>query len=144
MNPIRPLRFMRFILIVAVMAVVTACTGEAPVDEQGATRLLKEYYQYIQADDLDHAVGLYQEKDRATWKAFLQNNQMSLGKLKQYQIDHMEMNTVFSGVYFVFTIDAQYDKHEATEIITIFQEVDQKHPWLDYHKTKLSDVSATM
>lgn len=144
MTPIHPLRAVRLLFIVALVALMSACSGEAPVDEQGATRLLKEYYQYIQANDVEHAAGLYQEKDRATWKAFLQNNQQSLGGLKQYQIDHMEMNTVFSGVYFVYTIDAQYDKHEATEIITIFQEVDQKHPWLDYHKTKLSDVSATM
>jgi len=130
-------RAFRLASILSLIVVTTACIGESPTDNQGAAKLLKEYYQDIQAGDLDRAVALYPEKDRPTWKAFLQINQESLGALKRFQIDHAEINTVYSGVYFVFTIDAQYEKHEATEIITIFQEVDQKRPWLNYHKTKL-------
>jgi|GEM_PF-3024876 len=137
-------RAFRLIGIVALIMATTACIGESPIDNAGATRLLNEYYQDIQSGDFDRAAALYPEKDRATWKAFLQTNRKSLGALKKFRIEHSETNTVYSGIYFVFTIDAQYEKHEATEIITIFQEVDQKHPWLNYHKTKIDDVSATM
>ena len=126
----------RLVLAIIVAVMMTACTGQSPEDNQGAINLLNEYYQDIQSGDLDRATALYPEKDRAKWGAFLRANQERLGALKKFQIDHMETNTVYSGIYFVFTMDAQYEKHDATEIITIFQEVDQKHPWLNYHKTK--------
>ncbi len=122
-------------ILLGSMSLMMACS-EVSRDDKAATALLENYFQAIKSGDFDQAAAYYPERKRDQWKAFLRTNLEKMGPLKQFSIDHSAVSTVYSGVYFVFTMDNRYQNRDATEIITLFQEVDQKKPWLNFHKTK--------
>lgn len=103
--------------IFACLLALVAC-GPSQSDQM-ARRMAERYYQLIQHEQLDEAAKFYPEKDRPLWLEMLQQNQQKLGALKSYQIGAEEQNTVYSGKFYIYTVDTVYERGDESETLTL-------------------------
>jgi hypothetical protein len=87
--------------------------------DQRARLMAQRYYELIQQGKFDEAARFYPEKDRGMWLDTLQQNQQKLGALKSFQIGEEEQNTVYSGKFYIYTVDTQYERGQESETLTL-------------------------
>jgi hypothetical protein len=105
------------VLISACLLALVAC-GPSQSDQM-AQRMAERFYQLIQQGKLDEAAKFYPENDRPMWLEMLQQNQQKLGALKSFQIGAEEQNTVYSGKFYIFTVDTTYEQGQKSEVLTL-------------------------
>lgn len=84
-----------------------------------ARGMTERYYQRIQQGQFAEAARFYPEKERALAQETLQQNHDRLGALQSFQIGAEEQNTVYSGKFYMFTVDTTYERGHASELLTL-------------------------
>jgi hypothetical protein len=88
-------------------------------NDMKARGMTERYYQLIQQGQFAEAARFYPEKDRALALEILQQNHEKLGALQSFQIGAEEQNTVYSGKFYMFTVDTAYERGQASELLTL-------------------------
>jgi len=115
-----------------VLGMVSGC--ESAHDSSDAQQLATQYMQRIQAGNLEQAAQLYPEDMRRNWQDFLQKAQAKYGSLRSYKFTGIEINTVYSGKYFLFNVDAEYANASTMEVLTLFRNVSDDRLFIVSHK----------
>lgn len=84
-----------------------------------ARAMTERYYQLVQQGQFTEAARFYPEKDRALAAETLQQNHEKLGALQSFQLSAEEQNTVYSGKFYMFTVDTTYERGHASELLTL-------------------------
>ncbi|MGE0372585.1 MAG: hypothetical protein AB7Q01_11920 [Gammaproteobacteria bacterium] len=103
-------------VIACVLALAACGPSESDMKARG---MAERYYRLIQQDQFAEAVKFFPEKDRALWLDALQQNRQKLGPLQSFQISAEEQNTVYSGKFYIFTVDTQYELSQELETLTL-------------------------
>jgi len=107
------------------------CTQHASV--ASVDPLAKEYFDALQAGDLDKAMSMYAEDfftrfPRETWRQKLQRLITDLGPIKSYSFRNKQADSRYSGKFYIYqydTIHQRDDKEQrAKHTITFIQSVD--------------------
>lgn len=102
-----------FVFLVA----LAACgASESDLKARGMT---ERYYQLIQQGKFAEATRFYPEKDRALAEEMLRQHEEKLGALQSFQISAEEQNTVYSGKFYIFTVDTTYERGQEAETLTL-------------------------
>lgn len=88
-------------------------------NDMKARSMTERYYQFIQQGRFADAAKFYAEKDRALALESLQRNQQKLGALQSFQLSAEEQNTVYSGKFYIFTVDTTYEHAQEAETLTL-------------------------
>jgi hypothetical protein len=115
-----------------VLGLLSGCEGAH--DSSDAQQLATQYMQRIQAGDFAQAAQLYPEDMRRNWKDFLQQGEAKYGALRSYKFTGVEVNTVYSGKYYLFNVDAEYANASTMEVLTLFKNVSDNHFFIVSHK----------
>lgn len=107
---------------------------EGSHDSQAAQQIALQYMKQVQAGDLDQAVKYYPEDTRRNWREFLNQAQKKNGPIKSYKFTNTEVNTVYSGKYYIFTVDVEYAKTSTTDYLTLFKSVSEDRLFIVSHK----------
>lgn len=107
---------------------------ESSHDSQAAQQMALVYMKQVQAGDFDQAVKFYPEDTRRNWRDFLQKAQEKNGPIRSYKFTNTEVNTVYSGKYYLFTVDVEYAKTSTTDYLTLFKSVSDDHLFIVSHK----------
>lgn len=104
----------------AMLACLLALAACGPSESDMKARGMAErYYQLIQKGQLAEAVRFFPEKDRQIQLDALEQHRQKLGALQSFQISAEEQNTVYSGKFYIFTVDTQYEHEQALETLTL-------------------------
>jgi hypothetical protein len=103
----------------AFLAVLALGACSPSQDDMKARGMTERYYQLIQQGQFAEAARFYPEKDRALAQEILQQNHEKLGALQSFQIGAEEQNTVYSGKFYMFTVDTAYERGQAAELLTL-------------------------
>lgn len=114
------------------VALVGGCEGSH--DSQAAQQMALLYMKAVQSGDLDQAVKFYPEDTRRNWLDFLHQALKKNGPVKSYKFTNTEMNTVYSGKYYLFTVDVEYAKTSTTDYLTLFKSVSDDRLFIVSHK----------
>jgi hypothetical protein len=109
-------------IISATLAFVCLLTmgGCGPSESDMKARGMTErYYQLIQQGQFTEAARFYPEKDRPLALEALRQNHEKLGALQSFQIYAEEQNTVYSGKFYMFTVETTYERGHASELLTL-------------------------
>jgi hypothetical protein len=104
-------------LTIACLLALSAC-GPSETDLK-ARSMAGRYYQLIQQGQFTEAARFYPEKDRALAAEIVQQNHEKLGALQSFQISAEEQNTVYSGKFYIFTVDTTYERGQESETLTL-------------------------
>ncbi len=127
----RGLQYLWLLLLVLGLGACEVVTNE----ETGmATKRIQAYLAAIEAGQFHKAAALYPADKAQDWEAFLKDVEGRLGRLRSYELDGPETNIVFSGKFYIFTLDGEYERGTSEEVITLFQGLKEPLPHLDYHK----------
>ena len=87
---------------------LSACSVGSP-DAETVRKIVDQFYQAQQQQDMDAALKFFSD-DRSpeTWRLHLQNISKSLGKVERYEFKRVEVNTVFSGRFYIFEYQVAY------------------------------------
>ena len=107
---------------------------EGSHDSQAAQQMALAYMKQVQAGDFDQAVKYYPEDTRRNWRDFLHKAQEKNGPIRSYKFTNTEVNTVYSGKYYLFTVDIEYAKTSTTDYLTLFKGVSDDHLFIVSHK----------
>jgi len=122
------------LLLVIVGLLLGGCEVVTNQETGIASQRVKEYLSAIQAGQFHKAASMYPADQVADWEHFMEGVRDRLGRLKSYDLDGPETNIVFSGKFYIFTLDGEYEHGSTEEVITLFQGLDEPLPHLDYHK----------
>ncbi|MCC6303395.1 MAG: hypothetical protein IT489_11435 [Gammaproteobacteria bacterium] len=104
----------------AVLACVLALAACGPSEiDMKARGMAERYYQLIQQGQFAEAVLFFPEKERQVQLDALEQHRQKLGALQSFQISAEEQNTVYSGKFYIFTMDTQYEREQALETLTL-------------------------
>ena len=119
-------------------AVLSACGTNSPKPEIAKT-IAEQFYKARLAGDNAAALSHYaSQRPAETWQAHLDHIESSLGALQRYELKRSEVNTVFSGRYYIFDYTTHYSSGAmARETLTIFNKVGEEETAIVAH-----DVSA--
>ncbi len=127
----RTVHYLSGVLLVLALGACEVVTNE----ETGlATKRVQAYLADIEAGRFHKAAALYPADKAQDWEAFLKDVEGRLGRLRSYELDGPETNIVFSGKFYIFTLDGEYERGSTDEVITLFQGLKDPQPRLDYHK----------
>lgn len=132
----RPVHICLLALIVAALMFMSACEQVSTNETAAASELLGRYLKAIEAGRFDEAAALYLPKDREDRKAFLEDAASRLGRLVKVEVEGPETHIVFSGKFYIFTVDGEYERGSTDEVITLFQGVKDLRPHLTFHKIR--------
>ena len=104
-------------LTIACLLALGAC-GPSETDLK-ARGMAERYYQLIQQGQFTEAARFYPEKDRELAAEIVQQNHEKLGALQSFQIGAEEQNTVYSGKFYIFTVDTTYERGQESETLTL-------------------------
>jgi len=116
--------------------VVLGCT--TPSNEGQAKQIALQYYELIKSQQFDKAVALFPPDIQQQWLETLQRTHEKLGNLTSYRFSNVEMNTVYSGKYYLFITDTQYETSKAGEILTLFEKVTDNKLYIVARKINVS------
>ena len=117
-------RFIKGKLVAVLLLYAFAVWGcAAPSNDGQAKQIALQYYELIRSQQFDKAVALFPPETQQQWLETLQRTHERLGNLTSYSFSSVEMNTVYSGKYYLFITDAQYETSKAGEILTLFAKV---------------------
>ena len=119
-------------LLLFCLVLIGGCEGSH--DSQAAQQIALQYMKQVQAGDLDQAVKFYPEDTRRNWREFLRQAQEKNGPIRSYKFTNTEVNTVYSGRYFLFTVDVEYAKTSTTDYLTLFKGVSDDRLFIVSHK----------
>ncbi|MBK8164183.1 MAG: hypothetical protein IPK65_13920 [Gammaproteobacteria bacterium] len=103
--------------VIACVLVLAACgPSESDMKARGMT---ERYYQLIQQGQFAEAARFHPEKDRALAEDTLRQHLEKLGVLQSFQISAEEQNTVYSGKFYIYTVDTSYERGHASELLTL-------------------------
>lgn len=88
--------------------------------------MFDQYFQALQAGNIEAAVALYPEDSRDVARHKLQELEAKRGPVQSYKIESVEPHTVFSGKYFLATVDVVGSKKETTEMVTVLRKLSDK------------------
>ncbi len=114
---------------------LVACEQLQP--QQGSAQadaIVRQYMTAIKAGKFAQAAAFFPADKRQEWQAFLTDNQQRLGSLGEYSLSGPEMNTVYSGQYFIYIIDADYERRSTHEVVTLFLGLKDSKPHIAFHK----------
>jgi hypothetical protein len=121
-------------LLACVCLLFAACMGSPGAD--AGRQVAERYYQTMQQTDIDAALKLFSD-NRAPefWRSHLHNIAESLGAVKRFEYKREEVNTVFSGRYYIFEYQVVYESgKQAKETLTLFDSVEaDDHPRIAAH-----------
>ena len=127
-----------FPLAAIVLILSIAACAPAHDTEADARQLFKQYFTAIAAKDYRTAAALYPADEQAKWQDFLQQAEQEKGAMKSYTVDDVAADTVFRGKFYVFTVHAQNEKYNTTELITLFKKLDEDRMHVVAHKIERS------
>ncbi len=104
-------------VVLSCLLALTAC-GPSETDLK-ARGMAERYYQLIQQGNFADAVRFYPESERQLQLDALEQHRQTLGTLQSFQISAEEQNTVYSGKFYIFTVDTQYEHVQALETLTM-------------------------
>ncbi len=129
----------KWIAVRAVLLVMATCTllacGQTENDQK-ARDLVDAYFLKLKKKDYDFAETFYRESDRGKWRLFISDSRKPLGKLLDYEIRDVEVNTVYSGRLFVVKVASFNSTLDAYEYLTVFRQVNSEDYVLQSHKIK--------
>ena len=114
------------------LTLIGGCAGSH--DSQAAQQMALAYMKQVQGGDFDQAVKFYPEDTRRNWRDFLRKAQETNGPVRSYKFTNTEVNTVYSGKYYLFTVDVEYAKTSTTDYLTLFKSVSDDHLFIVSHK----------
>ena len=120
--------------LLLVMLALGACEVVTNEETGMATKRIQAYLAAIEAGQFHKAAALYPADKAPDWEAFLKGVEGRLGRLRSYELDGPETNIVFSGKFYIFSLDGEYERGTTEEVITLFQGLKEPLPHLDYHK----------
>ena len=118
-------------VLLILLSFSTGCTQHASV--ASVDPLAKEYFEALQAGDLEKAMSMYSEDfftrfPRETWREKLQRLITGLGPIKSYSFRNKQADSRYSGKFYIYqydTIHQRDDKEQrAKHTITFIQPVD--------------------
>lgn len=118
-------RYLRGTLFLSLYLLLSACTVGSPGADAGR-QVAERYYQAMQKQDMGAALGFFSD-NRApeAWRSHLENIADSLGDVERFEYRRKEVNTVFSGRYYIFEYQVNYDSgRNAKETLTLFDSVE--------------------
>lgn len=131
-----------FFQLIAMVLLLSSCGGKVHTRQQ-AESMASQYMMYLQQEEYAKAVMLFSPKVRDSAREQLQKISDKLGHLKQYRMLGKEINTVFSGKYFLFEygteyekyskVDAKYTRNTATDVLTLFYSLSDKTLYIVSH-----------
>ena len=126
------------VIIIIIATALSACGANSPSQEIANT-IAEQFYQARLAGDQAAALSHYTpQRPAETWQAHLDHIESSLGALQRYELKRSEVNTVFSGRYYIFDYTTHYSSGAtARETLTIFNKVGEEETTIVAH-----DVSA--
>ncbi|MBK9131871.1 MAG: hypothetical protein IPM20_09610 [Gammaproteobacteria bacterium] len=104
-------------VVLSCLLALAAC-GPSEIDLK-ARGMVERYYQLIQQGNFADAVRFYPESERQLQLDALEQHRQTLGTLQSFQISAEEQNTVYSGKFYIFTVDTQYEQTQALETLTM-------------------------
>jgi len=120
------MKYIRTLILLFVVSLWVVACGETAQTDQQEIGMFDQYFQALQAGDIDTAVALYPEESRDLARHKLQELEAERGKLQSYKIESIEPHTVFSGKYFLATVDVVGAKKETTEMVTVLRKLSDK------------------
>lgn len=115
------------LIFLGLCVLLSACTMGSPGADIGR-QVVDNYYQALQQENVDaDALMEYFSDNRApeVWRSHLKNIRKSLGKVDTFEYKGKEVNTVFSGRFYIFEYQVNYDSGKgAKETLTLFDSVD--------------------
>ncbi len=111
---------------------LTACT--IPDHSGQAQALAQQYYELLKKRQFAEAAALFPPDNREQQLAILQDEHQRLGDLKDYRINSVETNTVYSGKFYIFITDTRYEKTAAGEILTLLEKVNEDKLYIVHQK----------
>ncbi len=124
----------RFVWLLLAGLVLTACEVVTSNETAVASKRVHDYLTAIQSGDYGRAAAFYPADKAQEWKTFLAALGERLGRLRSFDIEGPETNIVFSGKYYIFILDGEYERGTTEEVITLFQGLKEPLPHLAYHK----------
>ena len=107
--------------------------------------LLPLRYQYFLVQkngDIEAAVAMFPPELQAQMQLLLTQAVVDRGTVKQYVVESIEPNTVYSGKYYIATVQVTGRKADAsfntssTEIVTAFRKLSEDRTYIVAHKIK--------
>ncbi len=102
-------------------ALLSACT--IPDHAGEARKLAQQYYEHLKSGRLSEAAALFPPDKRDEQLEILRDEQRRFGALRRYRINGVETNTVYSGKFYIFLVDSEYQQTAAGEILTLLEKV---------------------
>jgi len=119
------MKLFRLMLLLVASFSLSACGENANTDKQEIA-MFDQYYQDLQAGDIEAAIALYPEETREQSRSFLQELEAKRGAVQSYRIQSIEPSTVFRGKYYLAIVDVVGSKSETTEMVTVLRKLSDK------------------
>ena len=130
-------RFNLSLALLLVVMLLTAC-GQAPKTDEESVALIQQYYQAQQSGELGAAAAMYPAAARMQWQAFLEQGVSDRGAVKQYVIESIEPNTVYSGKFYLATVRVTTGNgRESIEMVTALRKLSEDQTYIVSHKIKM-------
>ncbi len=119
----------RFFWGCLLLTALYGCVGTDP-SEAAARERVEKFYEALQNRQFEQALSFYDKtffvrQSPEDWRAYLEEVQTRLGRLKTTTLANVEVHTLFSGRQFMYTFDTTYDRGGATETLVLFKKIDQ-------------------
>jgi hypothetical protein len=134
-------RYTRVIVLVLLGLLLNGC-GETQQTDDEAAALINRYFMALKNSEIETAVAMYPNDVQAQWQLFLIQAEKDRGAVKHYVIQSIEPSTVYSGRYYIATVQVTGRKDDSafnsssTEIVTAFHKLSEDQPYIVSHKIK--------
>lgn len=118
------------------LLLLTGCGEPSQADDE-STVLIQSYLQAQQSGDLATAAAMFPQKSRLQWQDFLRKSIQKRGQIKEYVLESIEMNTVYSGKYYLATVRVTGAHANSLEMITAFRQVSEAQTRIVSHTIKI-------
>ena len=121
-----------FFPFMVVMSMLGAC-GNQPSIKVKADAMAEQYFELLESEKYAEAALLFTGNQQPSAKDTIEKIKNTLGILKKVKLTNREINTVLRGKFFIYQFETEYEKysslkadytrHHATEILTIFYDL---------------------
>ena len=120
------MKFIRTLLLLLTVPLWFVACGETAQTDQQEIAMFDQYFQALQAGNINAAAALYPEESRDLARHQLHELEDKRGKVQSYTIESIEPNTVFSGKYYLATVHVVGSRKETTEMVTVLRKLSDK------------------